>query len=104
VYDYDICISTKVKILSETMLCNFIEWLEYHYLLGVDQVFIMEDCCEVEQLGETMHILTASVSTRESEFTSSCRSHLDFHAGSRAFPRGDRVLQGPGEGMIASMM
>jgi hypothetical protein len=48
VYDYDVCISTKVKILSETMLCNFIEWLEYHFLLGVDHIFLVEDCCQVE--------------------------------------------------------
>jgi hypothetical protein len=48
VYDYDVCITTKVKLLSETMLCNFIEWLEYHFILGVDHVFIVEDCCQVE--------------------------------------------------------
>jgi hypothetical protein len=48
VYDYDVCVSTKVKILSETMICNFIEWLEYHFILGVDHVFIVEDCCQVE--------------------------------------------------------
>jgi hypothetical protein len=30
------------------MLCNFIEWLEYHFLLGVGHVFIVEDCCQVE--------------------------------------------------------
>jgi hypothetical protein len=35
---------TKFRVRTPTALCNFIEWIEYHILLGVDHFYVLEHC------------------------------------------------------------
>jgi hypothetical protein len=35
---------TKLRIRTTTTLCNFIEWIEYHILLGIDHFYVLEHC------------------------------------------------------------
>lgn len=43
-FDYNICIISKVRSLSEFTTCNFVEWIEYHLALGVDHFYISNEC------------------------------------------------------------
>jgi hypothetical protein len=43
-YEHSLCIMTKVQSLSEFNGCNFIEWIEYHLLMGVSHFYINNDC------------------------------------------------------------
>jgi hypothetical protein len=41
---HGVCMMTKFRIRTTTTLCNFIEWIEYHILLGVDHFYVLEHC------------------------------------------------------------
>ncbi|RYY88990.1 hypothetical protein EON63_01510 [archaeon] len=37
------CLMTKIKVLSHIHTCNIVEWVVYHYLMGVDHIYIADD-------------------------------------------------------------
>eukprot|EP00002_Diphylleia_rotans_P009102 TRINITY_DN1910_c0_g1_i1.p1 TRINITY_DN1910_c0_g1~~TRINITY_DN1910_c0_g1_i1.p1 ORF type:complete len:327 (-),score=16.72 TRINITY_DN1910_c0_g1_i1:181-1161(-) len=39
-----ICLMTRVRTLASVMSCRVVEWAEYHLQLGVDQIYIANDC------------------------------------------------------------
>ena len=43
-FKHKLCIVEKVKIMSTSLSCNLIEWIEYHVLLGVNHFYITDDC------------------------------------------------------------
>lgn len=43
------CIITRIKIVAPTFLCNLMELIEYHHLLGVSHLYIVDDCSPVVQ-------------------------------------------------------
>lgn len=43
-YKNQLCLMTKVKVMENTITCNFIEWIEYHLLVGVQHFYVTDDC------------------------------------------------------------
>eukprot|EP00002_Diphylleia_rotans_P026613 TRINITY_DN5314_c0_g1_i1.p1 TRINITY_DN5314_c0_g1~~TRINITY_DN5314_c0_g1_i1.p1 ORF type:complete len:331 (+),score=10.62 TRINITY_DN5314_c0_g1_i1:82-1074(+) len=39
-----LCLMTRVMVLSPDISCRVVEWTEYHLKLGVDHIFIHDDC------------------------------------------------------------
>ncbi len=39
-----LCVMTKIMSLSEFNSCNFIEWVEYHLLMGVSHFYVNDEC------------------------------------------------------------
>jgi len=53
---YEVCVMTRVKIRTDLFLCRFVEWIEYHLQLGVDHIFITDDCSEIDLSGAFLRL------------------------------------------------
>ena len=47
---YEICMMTRIRAYSTMTSCNFIEWLEYHMAIGIDQFYIVDDCSDASSI------------------------------------------------------
>lgn len=43
---YETCLMTRVKLLSSHFSCRMVEWVEYHMLMGIDHIYIVDDCSD----------------------------------------------------------
>jgi hypothetical protein len=51
---YATCIITRVKIMHPMFLCNLMEWIEYHHVLGMSHIFIVDDCSPVRAVRDVL--------------------------------------------------
>ncbi|RYH02512.1 hypothetical protein EON65_47720 [archaeon] len=56
---YFTCMMTKVRLLSPVFSCNLIEWLQYHLSMGIDHIYVANDCSWPDaQVADYLHHLT----------------------------------------------
>ena len=41
---FNVCVISRTKVFDNSSVCNIIEWMEYHALIGVDHFFISDEC------------------------------------------------------------
>ena len=41
---HSVCIMTRIRSVDKRTTCRAVEWARYHFLLGVDHIYITDDC------------------------------------------------------------
>eukprot|EP01039_Chlorochromonas_danica_P005626 gene5626-6200_t len=72
---------TKVKSLAETNSCQFIEWIEYHFLLGVNKIFVNDDCSEEPLFKQILHYYSVLGQVVIASEQSNCTNHIPDEGG-----------------------
>ena len=60
-YEHKICLMTTFRLMASIPLCNLVEWIEYHLLVGVDHFVLRNDCSvDAAAIGEALASYSAA--------------------------------------------
>lgn len=79
-YDFQLCIMTKIRSLTQHYSCNFLEWIEYHMIMGVEHMIINDECSVDPVFSESLHFYKSigyvTIANERSQIVRNCSNYV----------------------------